>query len=64
MSDPNIEQRRALECLRLASELRQMSAATLDPDWKAYFLRMVAAWTDQAFRNTAGALPVPNDRFH
>jgi hypothetical protein len=64
MSDSNIEQRRGLECLRLASDLRQLSAATLDPGLKAHFLRMAAVWTDQAVHNWAGGLPLPNDRFH
>ena len=29
-----------LECLRLASDLRQLAKATLDPDLKAHCLRM------------------------
>jgi hypothetical protein len=48
VSDSNNEQNRALECLRLASDLIQLSSETLAPNLKAHFLRMADVWTDQA----------------
>lgn len=48
MSDSNDEQKRALECLRLASDLTQLSRETLNLDLKAHCLRMADVWTDQA----------------
>jgi len=48
VSDSNDEQKRALECLRLASDLMQLSRETLNLDLKAHCLRMADVWTDQA----------------
>jgi hypothetical protein len=48
VSDSNNEQKRALECLRLASDLMQLSRETLSPDLKAHCLRMADVWTDRA----------------
>jgi hypothetical protein len=48
VSHSNNEQKRALECLRLASDLMQLSRETLNPNLKAHCLRMAAVWTDQA----------------
>jgi hypothetical protein len=45
--DSNIEQKRALECLRLASDLMQLSRDTLSLSFKAHCLRMAGVWTDQ-----------------
>ncbi len=39
---------RQLECLRLASDLRQLAKATLNPDLKANCLRMAKQWSDEA----------------
>jgi hypothetical protein len=39
---------RELECLRLASELRQLAKETLSPDLKAHCLRMAKQWSDEA----------------
>ena len=39
---------RELECLRLASELRQLAKETLAPDLKAHCLRMAKQWSDEA----------------
>jgi CheY-like chemotaxis protein len=47
MSDSNKEQNRALPCLRLASELRQLSRETLNPNSKANRLRTAGDWADQ-----------------
>jgi hypothetical protein len=48
MTDSNTEQKRALECLRLASELMQLSRETLNPLLKAYCVQMAGVWNDQA----------------
>jgi hypothetical protein len=48
VSDSNSEQKFALECLRLASDLVQLSRETLNPNLKAHCLRMAGVWTDQA----------------
>jgi hypothetical protein len=51
MSDSNDrrdDQMRELECLRLASDLRQFAKETLDPDLKAHCLRMAKQWSDEA----------------
>ena len=50
MSDSNYEQKRELECLRLASDLMEMANQTLNPKLKAHCLRMAGVWTDQAER--------------
>ena len=50
MSDSNDrrdDQKRELECLRLASDLRQLAKDTLDPDLKAHCLRMAKHWSGQ-----------------
>ena len=46
--DPRDDQMRELECLRLASELRQLAKETLSPDLKAHCLRMAKQWFDEA----------------
>jgi hypothetical protein len=48
VSDSNNEQKRSLECLRLASDLMQLSRETLNPHLKAHCLRMADVWTNQA----------------
>jgi len=48
VSNSNDEQKRALECLRLASDLMQLSKETLNPNLKAHCLRMAGVWTHQA----------------
>jgi hypothetical protein len=48
VSNSNNERKRALECLRLASDLMQLSRETLDPNLKAHCLRMAGVWTDRA----------------
>jgi hypothetical protein len=50
MSDSNDrrdDQKRELECLRLASDLRQLAKETLDPDLKARSLRMAKHWSGE-----------------
>jgi hypothetical protein len=48
VSDSNIEQKHELECLRLASDLMQLSSETLTRDLQAHCLRMAGVGTDQA----------------
>jgi hypothetical protein len=51
MSDSNDrrdDQKRELECLRLASDLRQLAKETLDPDLKAHCFWMAKQWSDKA----------------
>jgi len=48
MSDSNDrrdDEKRELECLRLASDLRQLAKDTLDPELKAHCLRMARHWS-------------------
>jgi hypothetical protein len=40
VSDSVNQQKRELECLRLASDLRQLSRETRNPDFKAHCVRM------------------------
>jgi hypothetical protein len=50
MSDSNDrrdDQKRALECLRLASDLRQLAKETPAPDLKAHCLRMANHWSGE-----------------
>jgi hypothetical protein len=50
MSDSNDrrdDERRELECLRLASDLRQLAKDTLDPELKAHCLRMAKHWSGE-----------------
>jgi len=37
-----------LECLRLASDLKQLASETLSPELKEHCLRMAKVWTDRA----------------
>jgi len=46
-----------LECLRLASDLRQLAKATLDPDLREHCLRMAKQWSrevDEPARDDTG----------
>jgi hypothetical protein len=64
VSDSNYEQKHELECLRLASELMQLSRETLNPNLKAHCLRMAGVWTDRvALRLTDDPAP-PNYVLH
>jgi hypothetical protein len=40
--------KRELECLRLASDFRQLAEDTLDPELRAHCLRMARQWSDRA----------------
>jgi hypothetical protein len=51
MFDPNDrrdDRKRELECLRLASDLRQLAKETPDPDLRAHCLRIAKQWSDEA----------------
>ncbi len=48
MSDTDEGMKRDLECLRLASDLMQMSRDTANPDLQAHCVRMAKYWSDQA----------------
>jgi hypothetical protein len=50
MSDSNDrrdDEKRQLECLRLASDLRQLAKDTLNPELKAHCLRMAKQWSGE-----------------
>jgi hypothetical protein len=64
MSDSNNEQRRALECLRLASDLMQLSKEALNPNLKAHCLRLAGVWTDQATLGSTDDPALPNQSVH
>jgi hypothetical protein len=64
MSDSNNEQKHALECLRLASDLMQLSKETLNPNLKAHCLRMAGVWTDQAAPGSTDDPALPNQSAH
>jgi len=47
MSDSENDIKFELECLRLASDLMQLSNDTLNPDLKAHCLRMAKHWSGE-----------------
>jgi hypothetical protein len=48
MSDSENDSRYELECLRLASDLKQLAKDTLNPDLTAHCLRMAKHWSCEA----------------
>ncbi len=48
MSDSENDNKVELECLRLASDLKQLANDTLNPDLKAHCLRMAKHWSGEA----------------
>ncbi len=42
------DRKRELECLRLASDLKQLASDTLNPSLKAHCLRMAKLWSAEA----------------
>jgi hypothetical protein len=46
-NDQSDDQKRELECLRLASDLMQLAKQTLAPDLKAHCLRMAKQWSGE-----------------
>jgi hypothetical protein len=59
--DSNDDRERELECLRLASDLKQLAKDTLNPDLKAHCVRMAEAWSVEAEKNPAEQ-PGPKNR--
>jgi hypothetical protein len=53
VSDSNYDRKRELECLRLASDLMQLAADTLNPHLKAHCLRMAKIWSGEAEKTPA-----------
>lgn len=48
MPDNEKERQSQLECLRLASDLRQFADGALSPELREHCLRMAKDWTDRA----------------
>jgi hypothetical protein len=48
MSDSENDRKIEIECLRLASDLKQLANDTLNPDLKAHCLRMAKQWSGEA----------------
>jgi hypothetical protein len=48
MSDSDYSRKCDLECLRMASDLVQLAAETLNPHLKAHCLRMAKVWSGEA----------------
>ena len=55
MSHSNDDQKRELECLRLACDLKQLGKAHPDPDLKARCLAMARFWSGDADGKPAGS---------
>jgi hypothetical protein len=53
VSDSNYDRKRELECLRVASDLSQLAADTLNPHLKAHCLRMAKVWSVEAEKTPA-----------
>ena len=53
MSDSENDIKFELECLRLASDLRQIAKDTLNQDLKAHCLRMAKHWSGQGDESPA-----------
>jgi hypothetical protein len=53
VSDSNYDRKRELECLRVASDLMQLAAETLNPHLKAHCLRMAKVWSGEAEKTPA-----------
>ncbi len=62
VSDSNYDRKRELECLRLASDLVQLAADTINPHLKAHCLRMAKAWSGEAEKNPAEYARTENRR--
>ncbi len=64
MSDPDIDRKSDLECLRLATELIELATETLNPALKAHCLRMAGVWTDRLRPDSGGNAPLPGASCH
>jgi hypothetical protein len=54
--------RHDLECLRLASDLMQMSRDTLNAKLQAHCIRMAKYWSGQAVREPNQSIAIPMGR--
>lgn len=59
MYDTYNDNKHDLECLRLASELTQMAAATLNPLLQAHCIRMAKTWSDRVNQGSNGDFTRP-----
>jgi hypothetical protein len=57
---PIIIRKRKLECLRLASDLTQLAADTLNPHLKAHCVRMAKVWSGEAEKKPAEFKQMPD----
>jgi hypothetical protein len=64
LSDPENERKRELECLRLASDLRQLASDALDPELSAHCVRMAKVWSDKCALGPAGNSSVESVLYH
>jgi hypothetical protein len=64
MSDSDGERKHELECLRLASDLRQLGKDTLNRDLKAHCLRMAEICSDRAEQGIIASIPVASASYH
>jgi hypothetical protein len=60
-SDRRDDQKRELECLRLASDLRQLAKETLDRKLRAHCLQMAKHWSGEADEPAKDATGVNKD---
>jgi len=64
MRDTENERKRELECLRLASDLRQLGRNTLDPRLRAHCERMAEIWSDHSRKNPGRNISVQSVSYH
>ncbi len=62
MSNTASELKYDRECLRLASDLMQLSRQTLNPDLQAHCVRMATYWAEQVDGNPNKDLTNPDDQ--
>ena len=58
------ERKRELECLRLASDLRQLGRDALSPKLSAHCVRMAKVWSDQSAQGLVGNSSVQSVLYH
>jgi hypothetical protein len=64
VSDPEYQRKRALECLRLASDLSQLARNTVNPHLKAHCLRMANLWSAQAEQRSSAFIGIRSVLVH
>ena len=60
MSESDHLRKHALECMRLASDCRQLAAAAPSPALQSHFLRMASVWTALAERGSSADTQTKN----